>query len=78
MWAGGHLRVGGTAKFFLTLFGYDSLENYYRLNFNLIHDYKYSLGDLEMMLPWERDIYVTLLIDRLNRDKIEREKHARR
>jgi len=23
----------------------------------------YSLGELEMMIPWEREIYVTLLTD---------------
>ena len=23
----------------------------------------YSLGELEMMIPWEREIYVSMLID---------------
>jgi len=27
----------------------------------MMHIYKYSLTDLETMIPWERDIYVELL-----------------
>ena len=31
-------------------------------NFILIHHHKYSLTELENMIPWERDIYVVLVI----------------
>lgn len=31
--------------------------------------HKYSLTEIENMLPWERDIYVTLLINHLNEEK---------
>ena len=31
--------------------------------------HKYSLTELENMLPWERDIYVTLLIQYLEEEK---------
>ena len=41
--------------------GYDSLINYFRTNFALMHHHKYSLNDLENMLPWERFIYVDLI-----------------
>ena len=27
-----------------------------------MHHHKYSLSELESMLPWERDIYVAMLI----------------
>jgi hypothetical protein len=27
-----------------------------------MHHHKYSLTELESMLPWERDIYISLLI----------------
>jgi hypothetical protein len=40
---------------------HSSLENYYILNFNLMQHHKYSLSDLDNMMPYERDIYVTLL-----------------
>ena len=37
------------------------LESYYKLNFALMQHHKYSLTELENMMPWERDIYVGLL-----------------
>jgi hypothetical protein len=30
-----------------------------------MQDHKYSLSDIEMMIPWEREIYVSLLIQDL-------------
>jgi hypothetical protein len=43
-------------------FRHDNLKNYYKTNFALIHHHKYSLSELENMMPWERDIYVSMLI----------------
>lgn len=40
---------------------HDNLRNYYTTNFALMQHHKYSLSELESMLPWERDIYITLL-----------------
>ena len=37
------------------------LESYIKLNFALIQHHKYSLTEIENMMPWERDIYVGLL-----------------
>jgi hypothetical protein len=37
------------------------LENYFRLNFSLIQYHKWSLTEIENLLPWERDVYVGLL-----------------
>ena len=36
-------------------------ESYYELTFSLIQYHKYSLTEIENMMPWERDIYVNLL-----------------
>jgi hypothetical protein len=30
-----------------------------------MHDHKYSLSELENMLPWERDIYLGLLANKI-------------
>ena len=30
-------------------------------NFTMMQHHKYSLNDIENMMPWERDIYVNLL-----------------
>ena len=37
------------------------LESYFRINFALMQHHKYSLTELENMIPWERDIYLALL-----------------
>lgn len=41
--------------------GYESLANYYKTNFNLMQYHKYSLRELEEMIPFERDVYIMLL-----------------
>jgi hypothetical protein len=43
------------------MFSYDNLMNHYKTNFALMHHHKYSLTELEGMLPWERFIYIDLL-----------------
>jgi hypothetical protein len=45
------------------------LENYYRLNFALIQYHKWSLTEIELMMPWERDVYVELLKQHLEEEK---------
>ena len=37
------------------------LESYFKLNFDLMQHHKYSLTEIENMMPWERDIYLGLL-----------------
>jgi hypothetical protein len=43
------------------MLGYDNLMNHYKTNFSLMQHHKYSLSDLEKMIPWERYIYISLL-----------------
>jgi hypothetical protein len=43
------------------MLGHDTLMNYYKTNFALMQHHKYSLTELESMIPWERFIYVDLL-----------------
>jgi len=33
----------------------------YRINFILIQHHKYSLDELESMIPWERTVYISQL-----------------
>ena len=40
--------------------------------------HKYSLSELEGMLPWEREIYINLLLDFLKEEKERREQQMRR
>ena len=50
-----------TELFFRVGLSHNSLENYYLTNFAMIQHHKWSLTEIEDMLPYERDIYVTLL-----------------
>tara|TARA_B100001109_G_C18665218_1_gene381498 strand:+ start:469 stop:612 length:144 start_codon:yes stop_codon:yes gene_type:complete len=35
--------------------------------------HKYSLTELENMMPWERDIYVTLLQNHIEKENLKRQ-----
>jgi len=56
------------------------LKNYYETNFAMVQHHKYSLSELENMLPWERNIYVSLLINYLKEEKerLELQKQTRK
>ena len=47
---------------------HDSLMNHYKTNFALMQHHKYSLTELDNMIPYEREIYVTLLKDHIERE----------
>ncbi len=49
--------------------GHDSLSNMLQTNFMMMHHHKYSLSDIENLLPWERQIYIGLLVNQLKEDK---------
>jgi|TARA_R110002167_G_scaffold319836_1_gene525624 hypothetical protein len=34
-------------------------------NFSLMQNHKYSLSELENMIPWERDVYLALLVNHI-------------
>ena len=38
-----------------------NIESYFRINFALMQHHKYSLTELENMIPWEKDVYLTFL-----------------
>lgn len=50
---------------------HDSLANLYKTNFAMMQHHKYSLNDLESMIPWEREIYVSMLMKHIQ-DENER------
>lgn len=47
--------------------------NYYSVNFDLMQRHKYSLTELDNMIPWEREIYISLLIQHIKEEN-ERQK----
>lgn len=62
------------------MMGYDSLINYFKTNFALIQHHKYSLSDIEGMLPWERLVYIDLLkqLIKEEEDRLREQKNAQR
>jgi hypothetical protein len=40
---------------------HENMANYYQSNFNLMYIHKFSLTELDNMLPWERTVYITML-----------------
>ena len=70
------IKSGGPAEFFRLTLSHEGLVNYYQLNFSLINNHNYSLSELENMIPWERDIYVTMLINYVN-EQNEKLKHKK-
>ena len=50
-----------------------SLQSYYETNFALIHHHKWQIEHIENLLPWEKEIYMNLLVQFLN----EEDKHRR-
>jgi hypothetical protein len=54
------------------------LESYYRINFALIQFHKYSLTEIENLMPWERDIYLALLKQHIEEENIKAQQAANR
>ena len=40
----------------------------YNTNFSLMQHHKYSLSELENMIPWEREIYLSLLVKHIQEE----------
>jgi hypothetical protein len=49
------------------------LESYFKINFALMQFHKYSLTEIENMMPWERDIYLALLQQHIEDEKLKQQ-----
>jgi len=65
--------AGGHGKFFRIALSSDNLTNYYKTNFALMQHHKYSLTELEEMMPFEREVYI-LLLTQFIKEENERQK----
>jgi len=50
-----------------------SLAAYYEINFALMQHHKYSLSDINEMIPWEREVYLNYLKQWLEKQKEEQQ-----
>lgn len=48
--------------------------DYYKTNFSLIKELGWSMEDIENMYFWEREVYITILIN-YNNDKKQEQVH---
>lgn len=71
MWLCASCRTTRYDGFFNVAVRYDTLENHYHTVFLLMHEHKWNWGDIQNMLPYERDIYVILLKQWLDRQTEE-------
>jgi len=80
VWKRRNYRSGGTSKFFYLGLSHDSLANLFYVNFAMMQHHKYSLTELEDMMPWEREIYINLLSQHIEEEnkKIEKERQKQR
>jgi hypothetical protein len=51
---------------------HDNVTNHYRTNFALMQHHKYSLFELENMMPFERQAYVSMLLEYLKEQEEKR------
>jgi hypothetical protein len=52
------------------------LENYFKLNFALMQYHKWSLTEIENMIPFERDIYTILLKQHIEEEEQKAQQRA--
>jgi hypothetical protein len=55
---------------------HESLESYYKTNFSLVQHHKYSLTEIENMLPWEREIYIALLKQYIEEENLKNQSNV--
>jgi hypothetical protein len=49
------------------------LSEYYKITFSLAQHHKYSISDIENLIPFERDLYVEMLLAYLEEQRQEME-----
>ena len=52
---------------------HDSLENYMQNNFSLLQHHNWSLSDIEDMIPWEKQSYIKMLQNLIEKRNLEYE-----
>ena len=48
-----------------------SVESMMETNFSLMQFHKWSLSDIENLIPWEREVYVKYLVNYLEKQRLE-------
>jgi len=77
MWIQRRYQNGGFVKFFRLILSDHSLEGLLKINFSLMQYHNYTLSDIEGLIPWERDLYVSMVIEHIEKEKQKMEERNR-
>ena len=74
VWSRKYINNERTTRFFLVNLSHETLESCFKTNFLMMQHFKYSLAELEGMMPWEREVYLMLLNDHLEEKQRQEER----
>lgn len=57
---------------------HNKLKNLYETNFAMVQHHKYSLTEIENMMPWEREVYVGMLVNHVQEQNEKIKERAQR
>jgi hypothetical protein len=52
---------------------HNNISNYYQVIFALVQHHKYSITEVENLIPFERDLYVEMLVDYIEEEKAKQQ-----
>ena len=55
-----------------------SIDAMLETNFSLMQHHKWSLSEVEGMIPWEKEVYISLLLDHLKEQEMQRKSEESR
>jgi hypothetical protein len=55
---------------------YMDLESYYRINFSLLQFHKYSLTEIENLIPFERELYLGMLQQHIEEENLKNQQNG--
>lgn len=50
---------------------------HYKTTFDLMQHHKYSLNEIDMMIPWEKEVYVNMLVDYIKEQEMQMQMQGR-
>ena len=50
---------------------------HYKTNFDLMQHHKYSLNEIDTMIPWEKEVYVNMLIEFIKEEEMRLQTQGR-
>lgn len=56
---------------------HNTLENYYSTIFSMVQHHKYSITELENLIPFERDLYADMLLNYLKEVEESRQRNRK-